>query len=79
MPNRSATASLLPPDLYAHTVHSPCATPCSSCGGGTMTTTTLATPALGSPVVETYTTPMYSSGPPVVSPGPEGYTPPPTN
>jgi hypothetical protein len=41
-----------------------------------MTTTTMATPALGSPVVETYGTPTYSNGPTVVTPGPEGYTQP---
>jgi len=48
----------------------PAYNPCNPCG-----TTTMATPMLGSPAVETYTTPAFQGGPTVVSPAPQTYAP----
>jgi hypothetical protein len=48
----------------------PCNT-CNTCGGGV----TIATPAMSSPMVETYTTPSIQSGPTMGSPGPQTYAP----
>ena len=48
----------------------PAYNPCNPCG-----TTTMATPTISGPTMETYGTPTFQSGPTVVSPGPNPYVP----
>ncbi len=72
-----------PPQAYCRPTYTPtyaAAAPCgcNPCGGGMTTSATMATPAMGSPVIETYGTPTIQTGPTVVSPGgpgPQSYAP----
>jgi hypothetical protein len=63
-----------PPQAYCRPTYTPAPCNCNPCGGG-MTTTTMATPTLGSPAMETYGTPTFQTDPTVVNPGPQSYAP----
>ena len=56
----------------------PCCRPaynqCNPCGTTTMGTT-MGTPTMSGPTMETYGTPTFQSGPTVVTPGPTTYAP----
>ena len=72
-----------PPQAYCRPACTPTytAAPVAPCGcnpcGGMATTGVMATPSMGSPVMETYGAPTIQTGPTVVSPnaGPQSYAP----